>query len=892
MERRLRPASACLPARAARAGLIALLVVATLAACRPKAKDGPEEGWIPDPRGPRWVTYLVEGDEAIYQGDIVFPLAELREWQATVPDPIPLRVESYDMLNGTNFFMLDTAYDGAGEAGVSSAPLSGGGGFLTDGEVPDPAGTAYYGTQEWYQSGWVYWRDTDPSITFHFDGLEVVDTVSVALRSFNGDQFPDRVEIRAGDHVRIHHFALDPADSVQTVDISGALLADGSREGLHLLGESVELTFFRSGTDPVVLGEVAFERGTWPAGGPEPDAAINEGARWGATVPYSIASGFTYAQIDEIREALREWEEKSDYTFVENPGADQRIRFKPHDSRCFSTGVGRVGRFEALFGSDVREVRLADGCFFAKDPSGVTVQHHGIVMHEIGHALGFYHEQARKDRSDHVYYYKYNVKSSGRSQYDKEGDLFGDYNFNSIMHYTDTSFGRKMCCSDAGQSGAVDSGDGLPDGCFYQHIDGIDSDGDDKPDTCVGHPDAPYEVELKTMVVRRDLPEDFELGQRWELSKGDVAAANALLHDSFGSRGYHALSIEALDRWEDDASYTLLGDVDNDGRDDLVAVYDETATSGLRGSVHVALGQPDGTFLPDGMWSSSFCYGEVCRLGDLDGDGKKDLVSFDRDSGYVRVAWSYGGEFTPSRPGLPGIVSTSLAYNRDEFLLADLDGNCTDDILAIIEDYDPHFYRVDFWIQPAIIRDGQVAGGGMQLKVEGTHQVRVADVDGDTRADLLYWSEYDHTVSVRLASDSYNGMWLGFQPAELYALNGCLGKCQFADMNGDGRADVVDMDSSRKHHLNRVTIRQSTGYGLTKVPHYHELDCRETYGCQVGDVDGDGRPDLVDLSSKSGRARVSLSTGLWSDDIGELKPRAGGSLGSLQSCLDLPGFDL
>jgi hypothetical protein len=866
-----------------------LLAVLFLAACNPNPYQGPEEGWIPDPRGPRWVTYQVEGNEAVYQGDIVFPLPELRAWQATVTDPIPLRVESYDMIDGTHWAMYDKEY-GDGTQGAPNAVLSGSTGRLTDGQAPAPHETGFV----LEQPGTVAWA-SDPTITFHFDGVKTIDTVRLDLRTVPNQPYADRVEIRVGDRVVVQPLDLEIGTTGESVALSGAQLPDDSYEGLGLEGDSVELTFYRTGSMQVMLAEVAFESGTRPAADwteATPDAAIEEGASWGATVPYSIASGFTWTQIDEIEEAIAEWEAKSDYTFVEDPGADRRIRFKPHGSRCFSTGVGKVGRFESIFGSNVREVRLADVCFFAEDPSGNVVQHHGIILHEIGHALGFYHEQARSDRSKYVDYFEYNVKSSKRDQYDKQGDLFGDYNYNSIMHYGDTDFGRKMCCTQPGVSGAIDSGEGLPDGCFYQHVGGIDSDGDDKPDTCTGHPDAPYEVELKTMVSKRTLPEDFQLGQRWTLSKGDVSAANALLDGHFAHRSYRALSIEAIDRWEDDdASYTLLGDVNNDGRDDLVAVYDENATAGLPGSVHVALGQPDGTFLPDGMWSSSFCYGEVCRLGDLDGDGKKDLVSFDRDSGYVRVAWSYGGEFTPVRSGYSSIVSTSLAYGRDEFLLGDLDGNCTDDILAIIEEHDPQTFSVDFWIRPARVQDGQ-ATYLSQFKVEGKHQVRLADVDGDGAADLLYWNEFDHTVSVRLAASHYTAEFAFFEPSELYALNGCFGECEFADMNGDGRADLVDMDSQWGHHLSRVKIRPSTGYGLVKVAQYHELDCRSAWGCELADVNGDGQPDLVDTtSSTSGKVWVSLSTEFLSDDIGEVKPRAGGSIGSMSTCLDLPGMD-
>jgi hypothetical protein len=164
----------------------------------------------------------------------------------------------------------------------------------------------------------------------------------------------------------------------------------------------------------------------------------------------------------------------------------------------------------------------------------------------------------------------------------------------------------------------------------------------------------------------------------------------------------------------------------------------------------------------------------------------------------------------------------------------------------------------------------------------------------------VHWGAYSDDVYVRYTYPI--GDYVTFEPPVLYGDGLCQGLCELADVDGDARADLVDMDWQFEHHLERVRIRQSTGYALSTATNYHELDCRNTQGCMLGDVDGDGRADVVDalrppskldpgLDRDYGDVWVSTNTGLWSDPIGAVKPRAGGSLGSLSTCLDLPGFN-
>ena len=64
----------------------------------------------------------------------------------------------------------------------------------------------------------------------------------------------------------------------------------------------------------------------------------------------------------------------------------------------------------------------------------------GIVAHEIGHAVAFWHEHSRPDRNKYIKILKKNVKSERLHAFDrmsksKVNSLKVPYDFLSIMHY-------------------------------------------------------------------------------------------------------------------------------------------------------------------------------------------------------------------------------------------------------------------------------------------------------------------------------------------------------------------------------------------------------------------------------------------------------------------------
>ena len=120
-----------------------------------------------------------------------------------------------------------------------------------------------------------------------------------------------------------------------------------------------------------------------------------------------------------IKYAMSLIEEETCLKFQLRSSGD-RILFV-NDSGCYSS-IGRQGRGN-------QTLSLGVGCYSV-----------GTILHEILHALGMFHEQARPDRDDYVRIKTDNIKEGFEHNFQKripvEIDYHGEgYDYNSIMHY-------------------------------------------------------------------------------------------------------------------------------------------------------------------------------------------------------------------------------------------------------------------------------------------------------------------------------------------------------------------------------------------------------------------------------------------------------------------------
>jgi uncharacterized protein (DUF2141 family) len=279
------------------------------------------------------------------------------------------------------------------------------------------------------------------------------------------------------------------------------------------------------------------------------------------------------------------------------------------------------------------------------------------------------------------------------------------------------------------------------------------------------------------------------------------------------------------------AGSLAVADLNGDGRLDIMVANANSATVG------VLLNNGDGTFRSAVTYESGPKATESIALGDLNGDGKEDVVAAGGLSSVTVLLGNGDGSFQlPLTYGSGGVPPTSVA-------VADVNGDKRLDVAVVNEDSNTIGVLLgngDGTFQPVVTYPSGSIGF--------TYSVVVADVNLDGKQDLIVAAD---CIDFPSCTSGAVGVLLGngdgtFQAAVTYLSGGCAVRSEVrsvavGDLNGDGKPDLVVGSFA----CGLVGVLLGNGDGTFQAAVDYQLASFVIRSVGVTDVNGDGEPDVL-----------------------------------------------
>jgi hypothetical protein len=308
--------------------------------------------------------------------------------------------------------------------------------------------------------------------------------------------------------------------------------------------------------------------------------------------------------------------------------------------------------------------------------------------------------------------------------------------------------------------------------------------------------------------------------------------------------------------WQVDRHPRFMADITGDGRADIVGFGDAGVTTS------VALG--DGGFAAAQLVVGDLGYNQGWRIGtnprfvtDITGDRRADIVAIGNAGVYTAVSSGNGG-FGPLQFE-SGIFSASSPGG--EYFMADMNGDGRSDI------YNVNSAGVEVALA---LGNGQFApptfvSRALFLGFKGSpfDDFQVADVTGDGRAEIIAVSTNGPIRNVvALPQGSTYGPPL---PAQADATSSPLFNNAIADITGDGKADLVGFDPTQSGSWSAVSRGDGTFTDFARAADNFGAGAGWDFDHPVtlGDVNGDGRADIVGFGSAGVWTATAVGNGTF-----------------------------
>jgi hypothetical protein len=301
-----------------------------------------------------------------------------------------------------------------------------------------------------------------------------------------------------------------------------------------------------------------------------------------------------------------------------------------------------------------------------------------------------------------------------------------------------------------------------------------------------------------------------------------------------------------------------VADLNDDGKPDLATANGPNLAVAVLLNT-TAPGATTPTFAARGAFSNG-SYPTAIAAGDINGDGKPDLVTANYQGGKTVSVLRNTTASGAATPTFAARVDFTIGYFPNQVAVTDLNGDGKPDLVTANGGNNDSV---------AVLRNTTATGATSLSFADAVtfdsyntpYSVVAADLNGDSKPDLVT-ANLNHTSVAVLRNTTASGAAPTFANAVYFTTASYPYAVAAGDLNGDGQPDLVT--ANKYNNNNSISVlRNTTASGGVTSTFSAKVDFvagASPCAIGVGDINGDGKPDLATANNSANSVSVLLNT--------------------------------